>query len=272
LIEPAGPIGYSGNYAAFRLRPLPRRVNDVNQLPFDPPDPIGAPGPVPLPQVVVSLGFLLALLRAPYVGDATVFGGRYEGALLDPALRDHWVQTRGHTYANLDDQQARDVASYLPRLAPTLFVTDPNGLIAYDAAGLPVVARDASGNLVVPPSPDDYAEYLYRKNGTRRFLVDSNNLYLSIRRGAGVALEPFKRAHRYIDVFKEYETLVAQARKNERRVQHVADPAVYDPDIEKVIIVGAAGSAGSVAVNEALMPRPAPSPGTSPPVETGPTG
>ena len=67
------------------------------------------------------------------------------------------------------------------------------------------ILRNNDGTLQNPVSAEDWGMYQYRKNGTRRFLVDSNNLYISIRTGEGVALEPFKRAHRYVDVLKAFE-------------------------------------------------------------------
>jgi hypothetical protein len=155
------------------------------------------------------------------------------GNLLDPALtafrsEANELQQRTPQKFNAPTyEEILEILSYIPRLGKKI-TDDQNRFIDYKPDELDSL----------PISINDYAEYLYRKNGTRRFLVDSNNLYLNIRASEGAALEPFKRAHRYIDVLKEYENLVALQRKNERRETHMQEPEVYDPDIEKVIIVG----------------------------------
>jgi hypothetical protein len=75
--------------------------------------------------------------------------------------------------------------------------------------------------------------------------VDSDNLYVSLLLGEGIALEPFKRAHRVIDVLRALESRRADELKNERRQTLQTDVLHFDPDIEKVVVAGN-GSADSL--------------------------
>lgn len=266
LIDPTGPLGYNGNYVVFGLRPL-----QPSDLTFDA-DPafqrlIGN-------RLAVTLADVLAATRAPYVGWSPL---QQRDILVDPALRGFqataqaaWNSNAAGFRAQLTQPTAEavaDIVSYLPRLG-----SGPRAIV--DAAGAPLRVAGTSA-LQNPLSPQDYGEYLWRKNGSRRFLVDSNNLQLGILVGEGAALEPYKRAHRYIDVLKEYQNYLGLTHKNDRRTAHVADPAFFDPDIEKVVVVGRdAGADGAtlgtvVAVGGAPAPAgggagaaaPSPSPG-----------
>lgn len=241
LVEPTGPIGYVGNYAVFALRPLPGDEGPADQQDDQAPlrrldvglgaAAVPTPG-VPAAHVVptIDLATLFWIARAPYVSS---------GELVDPALVQ--ARRRARAQTQISQEQLEDVASYLPRLRQRL--RDQNGELDHTL----VTAND-------PITADEWAEYLYRRELTRRFLVDSNNLYLSIRVGEGEVLEPFKRAHRYVDVRKAAEDLEASRLKNQRRAALLGDAGTFDPDIEKVVILnGPSGtiSAGAVATTEA---------------------
>jgi hypothetical protein len=187
--------------------------------------------------------------RLSMVGDSQVCNGIYAGKLLDPALKDYYLQTAGNIYNNLTDEEVRDLTSYLPRLEENLFQIDGDGQFIHDQRGRPSVRRKAGGQLELPPTDCDYGEYLYRKNNTRRFLVDSNNLYLDIRPSEGAALEPFKRVHRYMDALNTAANVEAARLKNLRRAQMLANGSVFDPDIQKVIIVENANLVSTIAAN-----------------------
>jgi len=250
LIDPTGPVGYVGNYAVFGLLPLPE--SDV---------------PAGYFFEIISLNELMKIKREDYVDG--------KGKLLDPALASYVKEAeRDHhddySLKKLSDSEVRDFLSYLPHLW--------NKLI-----GKTGELRRDHGYLKYKITTDEWGEYLYRKNGTRRFLVDSNNLYLNIRASSGAALEPFKRAHRYIDVLKEYENLIALRMKNERRETHMQQTDVYDPDIEKVIIVDDADSltAHHAALHDAMSttpgapvtpPAPEVTPVTTPTTTPAPSG
>jgi hypothetical protein len=246
LVDPTGPLGYIGNYAVFGLRPLPEAATeDGESRELEPVRP-------PRLDLKLDLNAILSMMRAPYVDPET-------DTLRDPALS-AFIDDASEQ-SKLEEEQLDDLLSYLPRLAKDLLETDDSGNIIRDTNGNVRVRKKANGDdseLENPISKEDWGEYLYRKNGTRRFLVDSNNLYLSIRTGEGAALEPFKRAHRYVDMLKAYEELEAMRRKNERRDRHMDQPDVYDPDIEKILILGDGANAGVAeyaAINEALDSR-----------------
>ena len=250
LVDPTGPLGYMGNYAVFGLRPLPEQ---------ELPDELNRGGIIiDIDRYFknISLDTLMSRLREDYVDD--------DGTLLDPALTSFIRQTEKEVYINpgaeekvykdrnmlktLSDSKVMDFLSYLPRLWDEL--VDGNGDVMRDENINPINPKQLPYQI----TPEEWGEYLYHKNGTRRFLVDSNNLYLNIHTGDGAALEPFKRAHRYLDVLKAQEELGSMKLKNERRAEHMSHKKEYDPDIEKVIIVGDehGSNAWRAALNEAM--------------------
>jgi hypothetical protein len=98
-----------------------------------------------------------------------------------------------------------------------------------------------------------YADYVFRKQQSRRFLVETNNLLVDIVPGEGSALEPFKLAHRGIDVLKVVEEQKKMALENERRLKLIREANNYgDPDIEKVTVVTATDKAGG-KVNVSIL-------------------
>ncbi|MDX1417520.1 MAG: hypothetical protein R3293_25165, partial [Candidatus Promineifilaceae bacterium] len=229
LIDPTGPLGFVGNYAVYGLRPLPEAAPNLELA--------RVPANRPIVRVEgADLNAVLSLMRAPYLHP--------NGTLYDPALNAY--QNEASEQKELDDEEVEDFLSYMPKLTAGLVETDEEGNIR--------VLRNSNGELENPVSAEHWGEYIYRKNATRRFLVDSNNLYLNISTGEGAALEPFKRAHRYIDVLKAYEELQAMKRKNLRRDKHIDQVGAYDPDIEKIIILGQNNSMNReiVAVHESL--------------------
>jgi hypothetical protein len=135
-----------------------------------------------------SIMDLLGAMAAPYM-DAS-------GNLLDTALKAFRDPNNPRAPFVLDpmvlsepsDDLVGDVVSYLPRLQG-----DPDTTLSAiaDLQGNPVrdPADAAHRRLLRVISTDDFGEYLYRKNGTRRFLVDSNNLQVDIAFGSGAALE-----------------------------------------------------------------------------------
>lgn len=221
IIDPSGPISYIGNYAIFGIKPSPEFDN--------------------IDDGTMSLNGLLSLLRIPYLDEND------QADLLDPALKAFRAQAENpKSYGNnigieksaegkvtniikLNEEKVLDIISYLPRLQESLIQGNDDGGYEF------LINED--GILKNPIKIKDWAEYIYRKNGTRRFLVDSNNLYLSIRLDDGSTFEPFKRAHRYLDVLKSNEELMAMQLKNERRSRHLDEENVYDPDVRKVIII-----------------------------------
>jgi hypothetical protein len=82
-----------------------------------------------------------------------------------------------------------------------------------------------------------YHRYLLLRDSGRLVTVDTANLVLELEASKGVALEPFKRLHRYIDVLKEEEERRRRALDNTRRDRLLADGRLGDPDIERVTVV-----------------------------------
>jgi hypothetical protein len=227
IIDPTGPIGYVGNYAVFGIRPGAGRAD----RPFGEADFGDIQDGIQGTDRYLDLSRLLGEIRAPYVGS--------DGELKDPALR--LAVDEADEKTELTQAQIEDLLSYLPRLEKRLL--DANGEI-----------NPSKVSKKNPITKEEWGEYLYRKNGTRRFLVDSNNLYLNLRVGIGAALETFKRAHRYIDVLSAYQDLRSRTLKNLRRETHVADHQEFDPDIQKVVVVGNPwrNTATDAAIGEAL--------------------
>ena len=84
-----------------------------------------------------------------------------------------------------------------------------------------------------------YPEFLFRKERSRRFLLDTQNLLIDIQPGAGSALESYKLAHRGMDVLKTMEEKRALELDNKRR-EHLLEKQKYDakywPGAQKVVI------------------------------------
>jgi hypothetical protein len=247
VIDPLGPLGYVGNYSVWALKPTGkaprlRMEGSFNLFPL-PGGGYNPSPPGPAPRMVADLAAVLLLSKGPYLDTTT-------GELLDPALKGFRTQADALAagyLGNLTDDQVFDMVSYLPDLRESLLTNDAP----------PKVRRDqTTGTLVNAPTARQWANYLYRRNGTRRILVDSDNLYLSLRVGEGAALEPFKRAHRYIDVMRAVEDVEAERLRNKRREGMLTDPGAFDPDIQKVVVVGGGVTAGDIAGPQTITNNP----------------
>ncbi|MCG3130883.1 MAG: hypothetical protein FLDDKLPJ_01657 [Phycisphaerae bacterium] len=261
VIDPTGPVGYVGNFAVYDVRPTGQAWRAV--LPEQEEPVFGEL--VPTVRMtedgywVVNLSVVLAMMRAKYADPQKPW------KLRDPAL-DAFVDEVDRYYPagnlltlDLDDDEVREFVSLLPRANADKKLIDDNGLVIRD-----------SQRRISQIKREDWIEYLYCRNGTRRFLVDSNNLYLSLFTGAGAALEPFKRAHRYLDVLKVAEELETMKAKNKMRDNLADRPHRFDPDIDKVVIVDGAvrGLAEAIAGNESSHIGGVGSPSTSAPSRT----
>lgn len=84
-----------------------------------------------------------------------------------------------------------------------------------------------------------YPEFLFRKERSRRFLLETQNLLIDIQPGSGTALESFKLAHRGLDVLKTLEEKKTLELENKRR-EHLLTKEIYDskywPGTDKVVI------------------------------------
>lgn len=247
VIDPTGPIAFVGNYAVFTLRPLPDHYEVSIRHP-ERRDEIRAV--IDQGELLIGVNEILAAMSAPYLGPA--------GTLLDPAwsfYQRQALQINLQTLRALSDGEVYDFLSYLPRLESVLL--DQNGDVLR-----------AAGQLAYQITRAEWGEYLYRKGNTRRFLLDSNNLYLNLRVSGGAALEPFKRAHRYLDVLKTAEQVSGERLKNDRRTALLNSDQAFDPDIQKVVVVSGGASPAAVVAgldSESPSTSPAPAEGTDEP-------
>lgn len=207
LINPAGPIGYYGNYAMYYVRPE-YVTNDYLRV--------------------------FEIFKEPYL-----FHDRQTGQaiLMDPLQIE---LTRryppGRVSKAMIDAARDEMISYVPELRLA-----HQAAKAQDDKALKAFFVDYALFRV------HYAEYLFRKEQSRRFAVDTNNLVVDLMTGEGSVLEPFKKAHRGIDVLKanaERETVVIE---NERRQARIGKKNYEDPDTERVIIVDSRNGTGRQA-------------------------
>jgi hypothetical protein len=222
VIDPTGPIDYVGNYAVYAVRPLPSHRRTVLPLDEQSEDQRSRfRNSLNQGELLLGLPDVVTEMAAPYREPGT-------SALRDPA-RTYFEQQAQRVDLQelllLPDEAVYDLVAHLPRLLPELL--DQNGEVARN-----------NGQLAYQLTQNDWAQYLYLKNNTRRFLVDSNNLYLNLCSSGGVALEPFKRAHRYLDVLRAAEGVQTERLRNARRQALVNDPDAFDPDVDKVVVVG----------------------------------
>lgn len=212
LISDITPIGFTGNYVVFELAPTDSDSQEEVGIEVDTPT-----GSIKLP-----LQEVLNMLRSEYTND--------EGTGLEDPAFGYFLKEANSlapgALSSLDEDIILDFQSFLPHLRDQLF--DQNGELL----------RNPDQSLQYSISTREWAEYLFKKNATRRFLVDSNNLYISLVLGDGVALEPFKRAHRYIDVLTADQLRIAEELKNERRDLLKNTSNNFDPDITKVVVAG----------------------------------
>lgn len=213
IVSDITPIGFIANYVVFGIVNSDRNLDSAVEVEVDSPD-----GEIRLP-----LQELLNVVRSAYTNESGT-------ELRDPALDFFLEEADGLLAADpealrtISDEKVLDFLTFLPHLRDEL--VDENGDVLR-----------SNGLLVFSISSGQWAEYLFRQNATRRFLLDSNNLYVSLLLGDGVALEPFKRVHRYIDVLMAEEERRAASAKNERRVLLKNEPQAFDPDISKVVVV-----------------------------------
>jgi len=259
IIDPTGPLGYVGNYAVYALQPLAEPGQPAYAAGDDHPgDDAGE-----RPQVKVPPANLRLRIVRGIRGVLSELANEFftpTGTLRDPArelFRREAEQVGPVELRHLSDDEVFDLVSYLPRLGSVLL---DDGVV-----------RRSEDGLEHPISHDEWAEYLYKKNSTRRFLVDTNNLYLNIFTSSGAALEPFKRAHRYLDVLRAAEELEGERLKNLRRATLIGSEGAFDPDIDKVVVVADhTGATATAAVADALRDTQPSANGAAEPVAESP--
>jgi hypothetical protein len=199
LVNPAGPIGFYGNYALFYLRPEFTGEGGFQQL--------------------------LDIFKAPY----TAFDPELQQTVVvDPVLAQIAARVAENEIADEAIKACQDeMIDYVPELRLAYLKARRSD----DPAKLQEFLDDLG------PFRRCFAEYLFRKQQARRFLVDSNNLMIDILPGRGSALEPFKQAHRAIDALKAEEDRVRASLENQRRRALMANAAFGDPDVDRLVVV-----------------------------------
>jgi hypothetical protein len=208
IINPAGPVGFAGNYAVFHMKP-DAEIDALHQN---------------------NLFDMLHLMRGSYYDPASK-------ELIDPALRYFIENDEYDPPDNIHRKMQKKMVEYVPQIRADYelekakegfdkeqFFTDKQRWDQY--------------------KEDYYYEYLFREEYSRRFLVDTNNLMVDILVGSGSALEPFKKLHRFVDVQKAIEEKtkmelenVKMELENSRRDGLLTAKKYGDPDIDKVVVV-----------------------------------
>jgi len=100
-----------------------------------------------------------------------------------------------------------------------------------------------------------YHRYLALRETGRVVALDTANLVIDIETGAAVALEPFKRLHRYLDVLKAQEEYRRGQLDNARREALLGAGRLGDPDIEHLTVVDPAAAAFAVLETDGDKPK-----------------
>jgi hypothetical protein len=276
VINPAGPVGYAGNYAVFYLRGDP---------------------------TLATLNQALARLRIHYVRFVVDVGGAAaagvyvrQAVALEPLYADMtyqatyaspgWQVTLANGNPVATDVSEGDTLIQFDGIVVRLDVTPPAGSaltvrvlatgeledpemrllrlqyplpkpadepaffsdsLLWDMASFVPAVMVAlappwtSGWTSLSPTAQAvvktyYHLYLQLKEHTRRFLLETNNLVLDLDVGKTPALEEFKRLHRVVDVMKVLEETIRAAYENSRIEARLSSGDFDDPDIDKVVL------------------------------------
>jgi hypothetical protein len=197
LINPAGPIAYYGNYAVYYTRPEYAGGSDIMPL--------------------------LKIFKSPYVNS--------DGMLIDPYQREFEEENKIKPVSDPTIKECwEDMIDYVPALRLKY-------LQALKAAPDSKKELSALDLLKYKTFREFYPEYQFRKEQSRRFLLDTNCLMIDLLPGEGSALEPFKQLHRAVDVLKAEQERVKLSLDNERRQRLLNADQFGDPDIDKVVVV-----------------------------------
>ncbi len=89
---------------------------------------------------------------------------------------------------------------------------------------------------------DLYLSHLFIKENTRRVLLDTDNVILSRIADNMSSLEPFKAAHRQIDLLKVLEEVSQDLRESERLEKRLTEGMLDDPQVDSYIKVDGGGN------------------------------
>jgi hypothetical protein len=213
LINPAGPIGYFGNFAVYYLRQE-----------YASPD----------------IFEVLQHFKAPYVE----LDAEGEPILMEPREKELAEIAKARITTEIALPVKDDMIRFIPELR-LLYRrakrTDSQAKKPEDATAVSTLFKNET------LFKDYYAEYLFRKERARQLVVDTNSLMVDILPGDGSALEKFKLAHRAMDIQKVLEEKRGAELENSRRAARMGKDNLDDPDTERVVVFG--GTAPVPAVN-----------------------
>lgn len=201
VINPAGPIGYHGNYAVYYVQP-DLRLTEANV--FE----------------------VLDLVRQPYVDDGDPPG------YLDPARE--YIESTATVPRPIPPGTKEDMLRLVPALR-ALYEAESD-VPVNDGDPSPreqFFADDANF------TDAHYFEFLFRRQFTRQLVLDTNNVMVDIEAGTGSTLEGFKRLHRLVDVMKAVEERNKATLENARLEHRLDAGELDDPDIENMTVVTA---------------------------------
>jgi hypothetical protein len=269
LIHPAGPIGFAGNYAIYRLRRIrqtdgiSRVIRIAQQAYYEtlPPHvhidlgPLGPPLPLP--------GGPPRLQAEVTIEDEDFYGGdSYRlRATIGPLGQLRYTLIRRNldgpgvditaTAAVASGRQPGVPADPLTLRFDGLRLTVRGGLYVGDTIHLVaqqprLLDPELKYRMTLEPyRARNEIEQALRDENTSDVVVDTTNLWLSLLPGDGSILEPFKRQHRQLDVEVSRTELA-------RRLMRLHEGRLGDPDADKQIrIKGPDQLAPPVAAAEA---------------------
>jgi hypothetical protein len=82
-----------------------------------------------------------------------------------------------------------------------------------------------------------YHEWIVLSESGRLVPLETSNVVLDLEIGPSPILEPFKKLHRYIDVWKEYEIMRKNSLENQRRIALMQAGRFGDPEVERVSLI-----------------------------------
>lgn len=252
IVNPAGPIGYYGNYAIYYIRSeVAGRGNifpmlSILQSPYLYYENNSSRGKVMDP---VLIGFKRFVEELDSVSDSVIEkakgemvqvlpelslalqAAQEEGPGAESAFWENYGLFRKHYADYLIVEVKEEMAQFVPELRVELRLAEEE--VEHDPGSAALDAFWADNQLF----RKHYADYLYREEMSRRFVMDTQNLVLDIMPGEGSALEPFKLAHRGLDVMSKLAEVQAQELENDRLEARKAKEVLTDPKTDRVVVV-----------------------------------
>ena len=293
IIDPAGPIGYLFNCAIYLLRDDSRTVN-LNEalshlravytrfdVTIEPSAAAGVTVTSAVAEAPVHFDDRFALLwreaRSQWLESRP--GVAEDKWLVAPARADGSLDWRGiriwltgqpadgatidvhaQVTADLQDPHVRSLRIRRPLPPPdqdgTVFTDERLTDMAAILPGLPPPSKWSELDEATKARyRQAYHRYLALRETGRVVALDTANLVIDIETGAAVALEPFKRLHRYLDVLKAQEEYRRGQLDNARREALLGAGRLGDPDIEHLTVVDPAAAAFAVLETDGDKPK-----------------